>query len=389
MKRRIVYIVGDLSYPNGMSRVLSQKVNYLAEHTDFEMYVVLTENASMPHYYELSPKVQYVNFDINFEVIQSMPLYRKVWLYYWKTSQYKRLLTDYLMQVRPDITVSVLRREINFINDIPDGSKKVGEIHFNRKSYRVFNKSFFPSFINEFVTKQWKKSLDKQVERLDHFVVLTNEDAKNWAGFNNLSVIPNPISKFPNEISNCMNKHAIAVGRYTWQKGFDMLISAWKSVYERHPDWVLDIYGAGNPTAFCKQAERDGISSVVCCHEADADIYGRYAESGLFVLSSRFEGFGLVIVEAMATGLPVVSFSCPCGPKDIITNGKDGILVENGNVEKLAESICYLIENEEVRKEMGRKGVMSAERFREDLIMQKWIELFDNCTKDQILKDYK
>ena len=82
----------------------------------------------------------------------------------------------------------------------------------------------------------------------------------------------------------------------------------------------------------------------------------------------------------MATGLPIVSFSCPCGPKDIITNGKDGILVENGNVEKLAESICYLIENEEVRKEMGRKGVMSAERFREDLIMQKWIELFDNCT---------
>ena len=81
----------------------------------------------------------------------------------------------------------------------------------------------------------------------------------------------------------------------------------------------------------------------------------------------------------MATGLPIVSFCCPCGPRDIITDGKDGILVENGNIEKLAESICFLIENEKVRKDMGLKGVVSAERFREEHIMQKWIELFNNC----------
>ena len=379
MNKRIVYVVGDLSYPNGMSRVLSQKVNYLAEHTDFEMYVVLTENASMPHYYELSQKVRYVNFDINFEVIQTMPLYLKIWSYYWKTRQYNRLLTNYLTQVQPDITVSVLRREINFINDIQDGSKKIGEIHFNRKCYRVFNKSFLPSFVNKFITNQWKKSLDKQVSRLDRFVVLTNEDARNWKGFNNLSVIPNPIIKFPDVVSDCTRKHVIAVGRYTWQKGFDMLISAWKSVYERHPDWVLDIYGAGDPTAFRVQAERDGVSSVVCCHEAVADIYDRYAESSLFVLSSRYEGFGLVIIEAMATGLPVVSFHCPCGPEDIISNGEDGILVENGNIDKLAEAISYLIENVDIRKQYGLTGRNNARRYQEDGIMRKWIELFNNC----------
>ena len=379
MKKRIVYIVGDLSYPNGMSRVLSQKVNYLAEHSDFEMYVVLTENASMPHYYELSKKVKYINFDINFEVIQTMPLYRKVWYYYWKTRQYKQQLTDYLMQVQPDITVSVLRREINFINDIKDGSIKIGEIHFNRKSYRVFNKSFLPSFLHTFITNQWKKSLDKQVHRLDRFVVLTNEDARNWKGFNNLSVIPNPITKFPDVVSDCTRKQAIAVGRYTWQKGFDMLISAWKSVYEKHPDWVLDIYGAGNPVAFREQAEKDGVSSVVRCHEADTDIYGRYAESSLFVLSSRYEGFGLVIVEAMATGLPVVSFRCPCGPEDIISDGEDGILVENGNIEKMADAICYLIENVDIRRQYGLKGKINSRRYQEGGIMQKWMELFNNC----------
>lgn len=379
MGKRIVYIVGDLTYPNGMSRVLSQKVNYLADYTDYEMYIVLTENASMPHYYRLSSKVKFVNFDINFEIIQTMSLWRKVWLYYWKTRQYKRMLTDYLMQVRPDITVSVLRREINFINDIHDGSKKIGEIHFNRQSYRVFNKSFLPLFVNRLITKKWKAELDCQVRRLDCFVVLTNEDARNWIGFDNVIVIPNPIAHFPSVISNCTSKHAIAVGRYTWQKGFDLLIDSWKYVHSKHPEWVLDIYGPGNSEAYQKQVEYEGLETVVKCHKADSDIYGRYAESSIFILSSRYEGFGLVIVEAMATGLPVVSFRCPCGPEDIISDGVNGILVENGNTIKLAESICSLIEDEQVRKTMGLRGVENAKRFREDSIMQKWIELFDNC----------
>lgn len=378
MSKRIVYIVGDLSYPNGMSRVLSQKVNYLAEHTDYELFVILTENDSMPHYYPLSPKIHYVNFDINFEVIQTMPLFRKLWLYSKKTRQYKQMLSNYLMQVRPDITVSVLRREINFINDIKDGSKKIGEIHFNRKSYRVFSKSFLPKFVNRFITKKWKGSLDRQVRRLSHFVVLTNEDARNWEGFDNVSVIPNPIVKLPEVLSDCTSHHAIAVGRYTWQKGFDLLINAWEKVFEKHPDWILDIYGPGNSESYQIQADDAGLHKVVVCHDAAPDIFSRYAESSLFILSSRYEGFGLVLVEAMATGLPVVSFRCPCGPEDIISEGEDGILVENGNIDKLADAICFLIENEELRKQYGKMGVVSAQQYHEDQIMQKWIDLFDN-----------
>lgn len=377
MVKRIVYIVGDLSYPNGMSRVLSQKVNYLADHTDYELFVVLTENASLPHHYKLSPKVEWVNFDINFEELQTMSLYCKAWNYCLKTRQYKRKLTDYLMQIRPDITVSVLRREINFINDIPDGSKKIGEIHFNRQSYRVFNHSFLPSFVNRFVTKKWKDSLDQQVHRLNRFVVLTNEDAMNWEGFDNVQVIPNPIAKFPSVVSDCTSKRVIAVGRYTWQKGFDMLINAWKTVYRRHPDWILDIYGAGDRKAYCELVEREDLSFVIICHEAENDIFSKYSESSIFVLSSRYEGLPLVLGEAMATGLPVVSFSCPCGPKDIITDGIDGILVDNGDIERLADSICYLIENEDVRKKYGQMGRKKALNYNENCIMRLWIDLFD------------
>ena len=172
----------------------------------------------------------------------------------------------------------------------------------------------------------------------------------------------------------------IAAGRYTWQKGFDLLIIAWKIIFKKHPDWILDIYGAGNPDFYRQLAKSNGIASVVRCHNATSDIYSKYAESSIFVLSSRFEGFGLVLAEAMATGLPVISFRCPCGPEDIVTNGTDGILIENGNIEKMSKAICYLIENETIRKDMGKKGIISAERFREEHIMQKWIELF--CSLD-------
>ena len=332
MSKRIVYIVGDLSYPNGMSRVLSQKVNYLAEHTDYELYVVLTEHADKPWYYQLSPKIQHVNFGLDFDSLYQMPFFKRLLAYRRNQKLYCKLLTDYLMQVRPDITVSVLRREINFINDISDGSKKVGELHFNRQTYRIFEKHWLPVGINRYVTQCWQKNLEKEVRRLDRFVVLTQQDASNWGRLENMTVIPNPISFFPKTLSDGQAKQVIAVGRYTRQKGFDLLIQAWKIVNGRHPDWQLNIYGPGNREEYQHMVEVLHLSGAIHCNEASPDIYARYAEHSIFVLSSRYEGFGLVIAEAMATGLPAVSFRCPCGPEDIIKDHEDGLLVENGNI---------------------------------------------------------
>lgn len=378
MSKRIVYLVGDLSYPNGMSRVLSQKVNYLAENTDYELYVVLTEKASCPWYYELSSRIKHVNFDLNFDELYQIPLLRRLFVYWNKQRQYRRLLTNYLMQVQPDITVSVIRREINFINDIPDGSRKVGEIHFNKQTYRTFNKRCFPRFINSFITYRWQQSLEREIKRLDKFVVLTHEDFSFWQGFTNITVIPNPIYTYPNHGSSCSNKQVIAVGRYTYQKGFDLLINTWILVKKRHPDWILRIFGAGNPDAYRRLVCEKELDDVVFCERATNDVYAKYDESSIFVLSSRYEGLPLVLIEAMSAGLPCVAFSCPCGPRDCIKDGEDGILVEAGNIEKLADGICQLIENESLRKQMGLTARCNAVRFQEKNIMHRWIELFES-----------
>lgn len=376
--KKIVYFVGGLLSPNGMGTILSQKINYLAEHTDYNLYMVLTEKAGTSWYYDIHPRVKWINFDINFDELDVMPIYKKIWYYRIKQCKFRRMFTDYLMEIRPDITVSICRREINFINDIKDGSKKIAEIHFARPFYRKFDKPFIPKFINEWISNRWVGSLIKHLKRLDRFIVLTQEDSENWPELDNIVVIPNFVSCDFSQKTDLTPKRVIAVGRYSWQKGFDILIKVWKLVYSRHPDWYLDIYGSGDNIYYQKMADELQLSSVVTCHKSVENVYEKYAESSLFVLSSRYEGFGLVLVEAMGTGLPVVSFACPCGPRDVIEDGVSGFLVEADNVQQMADRICILIENEEKRESMGQAAIARARMFSKDQVMQRWIELFES-----------
>lgn len=379
MGKKIVYIVGDLSYPNGMSQVLSQKVNYLARHTDYDLHIILTEKADKPWFYAMDERVKHVNFDLNFDDLYRVPLMKRLWVFAQRQRRYKRLLRDYLMRERPDIVVSVVRREINFINNIPDGSRKVGELHFNRSSYRQFHKRWVPAFICRAVTRWWQAKLVREIRRLDRFVVLTQEDYRCWApDIKNMQVIPNPVSVGPDVQADCQAKRVIAVGRYTWAKGFDMLIPAWELVHRRHPDWQLHIYGPGESEKYRAQAEALGLDGTLKCEGPVKDVYAKYLESSIFVLSSRHEGFGVVLAEAMSVGVPCVSFDCPCGPRDIIRDGEDGILVERDNIEKLAEGICCLIENETLRKQYGCSARKNATRYLESNIMDKWIQLFES-----------
>lgn len=378
MGKKILYIYGGLYTPNGMSTMISQKVNYLADNTNNDIYIVLTEHPEIPRVYQLSERVHVKILEINFDDLDTMPLGKKVFCYWKKQRKFKKLLTNYMVELSPDITVSITRREINFLNQINDGSKKIAEIHFSRMFYRQFNKRFLPDFMNRYISKIWMNSLIKNLRLLDKFVVLTEEDSHNWPELTNVVVIPNFVSSLSDKKTLCKNRRIVAAGRYSHQKGFDLLINVWEKVTKIHPDWSLDIYGPGNNEAYQILANEKGLTSSLHCNPAVPNIFEKYAESSIFVLSSRYEGFGLVIVEAMGVGLPVVSFACPCGPRDLIEDGVNGYLVENGDIDGMARRICQLIENEESRICMGKNAIATAEKYDKDIIMQRWINLFDS-----------
>lgn len=375
---KIVYCTPALYMAGGVERVLTLKANYFAEHFGYDITIILTEGKDKPLFYPLSKRIKIVNLDVNFEELWTCSFVKKVFVYLSKQRIFKKRLTAELMHIRPDITVSLLRREINFINDIKDGSKKIGELHVNRANYRNFEEGD-ANFIKNLFAKFWMRSLVSHLKRLDKFIVLTEEDKASWTELSNVEVIPDPLAFDITEVSPLKAKRVIAVGRYVYQKGFDLLLQAWAKIEKLFPDWELAIYGMGDRSSYENLAQQLGINMNRChLNGSTQDIRKEYLESSLFVFSSRFEGFGMVLIEAMACGLPVVSFDCPCGPKDIVSHDEDGLLVPSGDIDKLANAMSQLMDSYELRHQMAKNAICNVRRFQIDEIADRWQLLFED-----------
>ena len=374
----IVYLTPQLYMADGAVRVLTMKANYFVEQFGYDVTIIITEGQDKKPFYPLSDKIHIINLDMNFEELWHKSFVKKAILYIKKQRVFKHLLTQELMRLKPDITISLLRREINFINNVEDGSKKIGELHVNRSNYRNFEKGDTNVF-KELFAKFWMHNLVNHLKRLDKFIVLTDEDRRNWNELDNVAVIPNPLPFMPEITNPLTKKRVIAVGRYVYQKGFDMLLKAWTIVEKVCPDWTLTIFGDGNRLEYETMVEELKLDKSRCkILGPTGQIQAEYMKSSLLVMSSRFEGFGMVLVEAMACGLPVVSFDCPCGPKDIIHDGVDGLLVESGNVEKLGEAMIWMIQHPEKRESMAIEAINNVKRFQMDNIAKQWKQLFDS-----------
>ena len=211
------------------------------------------------------------------------------------------------------------------------------------------------------------------------FIVLTNGNVNEWKSLKKTKVIPNPLSFYPEQASTLQNKKVIAVGKQGYQKGYDRLLPAWKKVVEKHPNWHLEIYGAIAPEMkLAAQAQELNIENSVHFYPPEKDIQSKYLDASIYLMPSRFEGFGMVLIEAMACGLPCVAFDCPHGPADIITHGEDGFLIENGNIEQMANAIIQLIEDESLRINMGTTAKKNVKRFLPENVIHQWDELFKN-----------
>ncbi len=372
---KIIYCLAGTFNSGGMERIVIRKANWLAIN-GFDVTLVTTEQQGRSHFFPVDSRIRCVDLDINYSdnpyagsLVVKYRIRRK------KQLLHKQRLSEFLKQEQPDITISTYGNEVEFLYKINDGSKKIVEIHFSRW-FRLQGEqpNALYCLVNKYLT--WR---DKwRISRYDAFVCLTHEDRSFWDNLDNVHVITNFLESASVEQAPLMNKQVIAVGRLSYQKGYDRLIRAWSLVHREYNDWKLKIFGGGELHEELLRLISDlDLTEVVQMCNPVKDIYKEYTRSSLFALSSHFEGMPMVLLEAMRCGLPVVSFACKCGPRDLIEDGVNGLLIEEGNIEQLASGLMKLIANPELRKKMGAQAYHASSKYTEAVIMPQWVKLFD------------
>lgn len=362
-----------------MERVLLNKVSYLVGKLQWDITVVTTDQKGRPAFYPFPSQVKMVDLGINYADDNHKNPLLKIAGYLRRRRRHRRALTELLMRERPDVVVSLYPSESSFIPSIDDGSKKVLELHYS-KFFRIqYGRKGLLGMID-----RWRTHEDEKiVGRFDRFVVLTNEDRGYWGDLPNMEVIPNAAMRLGDGRSDVMKHRVLAVGRLDYQKGFDRLICAWELVQKsgKYKDWVLDIFGQGEWQGMLQRMiDEKGLQESLRINPPTKTIGKEYASSSLLVMSSNYEGFPMVMIEAMACGVPVVSFDFMCGPKDIIKQGQNGLIVNNGDVEGLADAIMRVMDDESFRKRLSQNALSVVSTYSEEAVMAQWTKLFASLT---------
>lgn len=381
----ILYIYSEISIKGGTDRVLVEKANYLSNH-GYDVTIVTEAQLGRELSFPINPAVKHIDMGLDFNKQYTQGTIGRVWTYFSLIREYKKRLKVVLQREKPDIVISIMGRSLDFIAEINDGSVKIVEAHTTKTHLRSLHLMEERGGLYKYAARYLRWKMCRNVSKLDAIVVLTNQDADDWKDAKQVKVIPNAVPFDTQEVSFLNNKRVIMVGRYNDAKGYDYLIPAWSVVHQKHPDWELHVYGSGELHDQVVQWIRERhLEDTIILHEPVDNIKEKYLESSIAVLSSRYEGFSLVLLEAMACGVPFVSFDCPHGPRNIIRNGEDGLLVEYLNSQALADGICQLIEDESLRKRLGANAKKNIGRFSRESVMRQWeaffIELVKNTRK--------
>lgn len=365
-----LYNIAGLYRPAGMERVLTDKANWLVSH-GHRVTILTTEQKGRPNAFPLDTRVQTRDLAIGYEDNNGGSLLDKLVHYPAKQRRHRKALEAVLKELKPDIAISMFCNEVNLLPRIKDGSKKVLEVHFSRFKRLQYGRKGLWALVDGYRSRQDLRL----VKKYSRFVVLTEEDKAYWGETGNIQVIPNPVNFEPATPAPLDTKTVVAVGRYSHQKGFERLISAWATVKKN--GWKLRLVGDGEKReALEKQIDTLGLKDKVVLGKEENDMAAVYGGASIVALSSRYEGLPMVLLEAQAFGVPVVSFDCKCGPREIIEDGKTGLIVPEGDIDALAKALERLMENDELRKEMGQNAFRSAGKWRTDAIMEKWTALF-------------
>ena len=353
------------------------KVTYLVEKLHWDVSIVTTDQKNRPAFYPLPEGVRMTDLGINYSDDNVKHPIGKIFGYLLKRRTHRKRLTELLMREKADIVVSLYPSESSFIPLIKDGSRKVLELHFCKFFRLQYGRKGLLGLIDRWRTRQDERI----VRKFDRFVVLTHEDKGYWGNLPNIEVIPNAAKFMGNTSSDLTVHRVIAVGRLDYQKGFDRLLRTWRMIQQtgRYADWHLDIFGQGEWHDWLQGMIVDWqLSDTVCIHRPTERIGEEYVASSIIVMTSHYEGFGMVLVEAMACGVPAIAFDCKCGPKDIIRQGENGLLVRDGDIEGLAQAMQCLMDDEPLRLRMGEEAKKVVDTYSEEAVMSQWTALFES-----------
>jgi glycosyltransferase involved in cell wall biosynthesis len=367
---RILYIFRSLAVWGGIERILVEKMNYLSSVYGYDVYMITSDQGNHPIPYHLEGKVHFDDLNVRFHQQYQYNIFKRKWLAKKLKRIYEQRLGERIQYIRPDIIVCTTADYIDSL------IKLKGTIPMVVESHSICLRTIEDG--RYWLQRKWNKHLYlTPLSKVDVIVALTEGDANEWRKIHpHVVVIPNIVHLNKGTASTLKNKRVIWVGRFDYQKRPLEMVKIWEKIQPQFPDWQLDMYGEGEQRQELENKARSlGMNIVI--HQPTEGIFDRYRESSVLVSTSLFEPFGLVIPEAMSCGLPVVAYDCPYGPANIISDGTDGFLIMAGNVDGYAVCVCQLIENEELRKQIGKVAILSAQCYHADVIMPQWKRLFE------------
>lgn len=290
---------------------------------------------------------------------------------------HKQKLTEFLENIMPDIVISsgVLTKIFLPTLKLTSNPVFIRELHADRHYNFDSAKGLIRKLIalyGELYDFHWK------IRAYDKVAVLSERERTGaWANWDKLVVMPNPITHWTGLLSDGNSKVAVTAGRLVPMKNFEGLVNIWSRVVQRHPDWVLQIWGIGETQKKLEeQIKQLGLSEHVKLMGYTTEMGEVMSKGSLMVLTSLSESFSLITLEAMSVGIPTVVYKCPGGISYLVKDGETGYLVPMNDEDTFVERVCQLIENDDQRKLMGKAGLKESEKYKMDTIVQRWMALF-------------
>ena len=348
----IVYVIEKMSGIGGMERIFADKINWLCKQSDIELTLLLVWKDAHSIEYPIDERVNIVKLEVP---------YVKGGLFY-PLALYK--YNQFIKKIKPDITVLCW----------------VMGAFLGAYGHHV-GKTIYESHLAATMMKhQWL--INKMQYHVDTVVTLTTHDATNFNNARNVLVIPNFTLLDPALTPSYESKHCVALGRFVYQKDYPRMIAIWEKVTEIHPDWILDIFGDGEDRPIIEQRIKETqLDNKVVLHGNTQEVTKAYTSGSIYLMTSRMEGSPLVLIEAMTCGLPIVAFNCPYGPQEVIQHEKTGYLIPYDNDEAYIEALSGLMNNANLRKQMGDAAKTALSQYSCEAIMQKWMDLFQELLK--------